>query len=88
MNKYEALGRYVETKEELEKLQRTREMFAMKMSGQVQNLQGKGSAKNLQRIATEMAETLEQFSECNEKCANLVEQINQYAEICERPKVS
>ncbi|AHG83072.1 hypothetical protein F543_2080 [Bibersteinia trehalosi USDA-ARS-USMARC-189] len=87
MNKYEALGRYVEAKEELEKLQRTREIFAVKMSEQVHSLQGKG-AKNLQRIASEMAETLEKFNECNEKCADLVEQVNEYAEICGRLKVS
>lgn len=87
MNKYEALGRYIEAKEELEKLTQKREIFAEKIKEASLHLQG-NSSSTLKRVSAEISEMLAQFTETNNRAAELVEQINQYAEICERPKVS
>lgn len=87
MNKYEALGRYVEAKEQLVKLTEKREIFAEKIKESSQHLQGL-NATNSKKTATEIAEMLSQFTQINDEALKLVTEINQYSEICERPKVS
>ncbi|AFF24626.1 TPA: hypothetical protein SIC75_001217 [Pasteurella multocida] len=87
MNKYEALGRYIEAKEKLAKLTEKREIFAGKIIDASQHLQGI-SATSLKKTSAEITEMLEQFIKINNEALELVAEINQYAEVCERPKVS
>lgn len=87
MNKYEALGRYIEAKEQLAKLTEKREIFAEKIKEASLHLQGLNTI-NSKKTATEIAEMLAQFTQINDEALKLVTEINQYAEICERPKVN
>ncbi|AMM81528.1 hypothetical protein [Pasteurella multocida] len=87
MNKYEALGRYIEAKEKLEKLTEKREIFAEKIKQSSQYLQGLNASQS-KKTAAEITEMLEQFTKINDEALELVAEINHYAEACERPKVS
>ncbi|MFC0858896.1 hypothetical protein ACFHYR_01900 [Pasteurella multocida] len=87
MNKYEALGRYTEAKEEFDKLKQRRTVFANKIAETAQYLSS-SNTKNLQEKTLEISEMLNQLTVLNDEALELVDQINQYAEICERPKVS
>ncbi|HDR1523635.1 TPA: hypothetical protein QB462_002215, partial [Pasteurella multocida] len=46
------------------------------------------SATSLKKTSAEITEMLEQFIKINNEALELVAEINQYAEVCERPKVS
>lgn len=85
MNKYEALGRYIEAKEKLAILTEKREIFAEKIKQSSQYLQG-SDATTAKKTAMEIAEMLAQFTTINDDALKLITEINQYAELCGRAK--
>lgn len=87
MNKYEALGRYIEAKEEFEKLKQRRSVFVDKIAETTPHLQAQ-SCKSIQKVALELNEMLHQLTQINEEAITLLENVNEYAEICGRPKVN
>lgn len=93
MNKYEALGRYTEAKEQLEKINRQREVAINQIDSYLHDLKYPHGARNIEnqtriKNAILKVETLlEQYKKANEEVLDLTEQLNQYAELCDKPKI-
>ena len=92
MNKYEALGRYIEAEEELTALRKERELFVE----QIDSIFLKLKDLNYSRIEpiqginniVECAEILlPKLKKANGKVRLKVEQMNQYAEWCNKPQI-
>ncbi|OOF68523.1 hypothetical protein BKG95_03740 [Rodentibacter pneumotropicus] len=94
MNKYEALGRYTETQEMLEKAKKEREMVVDSIYHSAGNLQRDLVNERTARIKFTPEKELERIKISTEKLEQIQQQIielsqtlNHYADFCDRPKI-
>lgn len=93
MNKYEALGRYTEAQEQLAKLNCQREIAINQMETYWHELKYSSGTRNIENQTSinsailKIETLLEQYKKANEEVLALTEQINQYAEFCDKPKI-
>lgn len=88
MNKYEALGRYIEAKENYDKAVRMQALFIEQLKDKAEALNNErgsktATSKNLQALD----DLLAQVKQSHQQRQELAEVANQYAELCEKPKV-
>ncbi|THA06722.1 hypothetical protein [Rodentibacter pneumotropicus] len=92
MNKYEALGRYIEAEEEFNILRKERELLIEQIDSTFLKLKNLNYTRSepIQGIndITERTEILlPKLKETNEKVRLKAEQMNQYADLCNKPKI-
>lgn len=92
MNRYEALGRYVEAKEKLDLLKSERDITITQLEKAFIGLKhinnfGFETQSDIQS-ATQYIETLlERYKALNNDITALVTESNQYAELCDKPQI-
>ena len=91
MNKFEALGRYIDGKERLEALSREYQLLVSALDREILNValfkNGKLERENNVNALENMAVLLPKCQSLQQDIFALTDEINGYAEICEKPKI-
>ena len=92
MNRYEALGRYVEAKEKLDRLEREREITTTQLEKAFSGLKhinnfGFEPQSDIQSTIRDIETLLERYKALNNDITALVTESNQYAELCDKPQI-